>query len=64
MSDAPDNAEKIHYICQTYVETKGARGARAGLKSTNSFNTPAKLTLKIAQNAKASLRAVRAQMPI
>ena len=37
MSDAPDNAEKIHYICQTYVETKGARGGPAGLKVDKQF---------------------------
>ncbi|MDB9708000.1 hypothetical protein OAA76_05450 [Planktotalea frisia] len=37
MSDAPENAEKIHYICQTYVETKGARGGPAGLKVDKQF---------------------------
>jgi hypothetical protein len=37
MSDAPETAEKIHYICQTYVETKGARGGAAGLKVDKQF---------------------------
>jgi hypothetical protein len=37
MSDAPETAEKIHYICQTYVETKGARGGPAGLKVDKQF---------------------------
>ncbi len=37
MSDSPNNAEKIHYICQTYVETKGARGGPAGLKVDKQF---------------------------
>jgi hypothetical protein len=37
MSDASENAEKIHYICQTYVETKGARGGPAGLKVDKQF---------------------------
>ena len=37
MSAAPDDAEKTHYICQTYVETKGARGGRAGLKVDKQF---------------------------
>lgn len=37
MSDAPDDAEKTHYICQTYVETKGARGGPAGLKVDKQF---------------------------
>ena len=37
MSDAPNDAEKTHYICQTYVETKGARGGLAGLKVDKQF---------------------------
>ena len=37
MSDPADDAEKIHYICQTYVETKGARGGLAGLKIDKQF---------------------------
>jgi hypothetical protein len=37
MSNAPEGAEKIHYICQTYVETKGARGRPAGLKIDKQF---------------------------
>jgi len=37
MSDSPNNAEKIHYICQTYVENKGARGGPAGLKADKQF---------------------------
>lgn len=37
MSDASEDAEKIHYICQTYVETKGTRGGAAGLKIDKQF---------------------------
>ena len=37
MSDAQDDAEKTHYICQTYVETKGAKGGPAGLKVDKQF---------------------------
>lgn len=37
MSVASENAEKIHYICQTYVVTKGAKGRPAGLKIDKQF---------------------------
>lgn len=32
MTVSERNAEKIHYICQTYTEQKAARGGQAGLK--------------------------------
>lgn len=32
MTSSEQTAEKIHYICQTYVETKAGRGGKAGLK--------------------------------
>lgn len=36
MSDAPENGPKIHYICQTYIETSG-RGGQTGLKVDKLF---------------------------
>ncbi len=32
-----DDTSKTHYICQTYVETKGAGGAPAGVKIDKQF---------------------------
>ena len=32
MTNSEQAAEKIHYICQTYVETKAGRDGQAGLK--------------------------------
>jgi hypothetical protein len=37
MSDSKEDTSKTHYICQTYIETKGARGAQAGLKIDKQF---------------------------
>lgn len=37
MSDDHDASSKTHYICQTYVATKGARGAQGGLKIEKQF---------------------------
>lgn len=37
MSDDHDPSSKTHYICQTYVATKGARGAQGGLKIDKQF---------------------------
>lgn len=37
MSDDQENADKTHYICQTYIETKGAKGRPAGLKIDKQF---------------------------
>lgn len=37
MSDDNHISEKTHYICQTYVETKGAKGAQAALKIDKQF---------------------------
>lgn len=37
MSDDQNDSEKTHYICQTYVATKGARGGPAGLKIDKQF---------------------------
>jgi hypothetical protein len=37
MSDDNDASSKTHYICQTYVVTKGARGAQGGLKIDKQF---------------------------
>lgn len=37
MSDDQNDASKIHYICQTYVETKGAKGGPTGLKIDKQF---------------------------
>lgn len=32
MTDHTESTEKVHYICQTYVVKKDARGASTGLK--------------------------------
>lgn len=37
MSDENQSGTKIHYICQTYVEKKGARGGQAGLQIGKTF---------------------------
>jgi hypothetical protein len=37
MSESPENSPKVHYICQTYVETKASRGGQAGLKIEKQF---------------------------
>jgi hypothetical protein len=37
MTPSDETAPKIHYICQTYVETKAARGGPAGLKIDKQF---------------------------
>jgi len=37
MTSSEQNAEKIHYICQTYVETKAGRDGQAGLKIANQY---------------------------
>ena len=37
MTDPEHSADKIHYICQTYVETKAGHGRQAGLKIAKRF---------------------------
>ena len=37
MPDPTEDSEKIHYICQTYIEKKGARGGQAGLQIGKQF---------------------------
>lgn len=37
MSDDKDDTSKTHYICQTYVLTKGAKGPQAGVKLDKQF---------------------------
>lgn len=37
MTNAERSAEKIHYICQTYVETKAGRNGQTGLKIAKHF---------------------------
>lgn len=37
MSDHNDASSKTHYICQTYIATKGARGTQGGLKIDKQF---------------------------
>ncbi len=37
MTSAERPSEKIHYICQTYVETKAGRNGQAGLKIAKQF---------------------------
>ena len=32
MTKTDDTGVKVHYICQTYVETRAGRGGQAGLK--------------------------------
>lgn len=35
--DSDENAAKVHYICQTYVEKKAGRDGQAGLKIAKQF---------------------------
>jgi len=37
MTNSEQTAEKIHYICQTYIETKAGRNGQAGLKIAKQF---------------------------
>jgi hypothetical protein len=37
MLDDNGDTSKTHYICQTYVEAKGAKGAPAGVKIDKQF---------------------------
>ncbi len=37
MTNAERSSEKIHYICQTYVETKAGRNGLTGLKIAKQF---------------------------
>ncbi|MGH0004373.1 hypothetical protein ACQU0X_30255 [Pseudovibrio ascidiaceicola] len=37
MSDDNDDTSKAHYICQTYTETKGQKGAQSGVKIDKQF---------------------------
>lgn len=37
MTNAERSPEKIHYICQTYVETKAGRNGQPGLKIAKKF---------------------------
>ncbi|MEP5152614.1 hypothetical protein [Planktotalea sp.] len=37
MSHDTENAEKVHYICQTYVEQKTGRSGQASLKIGKQF---------------------------
>lgn len=37
MTNAERSPEKIHYICQTYVETKAGRNRQTGLKIAKQF---------------------------
>ena len=37
MTDDENTGSKVHYICQTYIEKKGARGAQAGLQIGKQF---------------------------
>ena len=37
MSDTAEDADKIHYICQTYIEKTGARGGQSGLQIGKQF---------------------------
>ncbi|SPH21032.1 hypothetical protein ASD8599_01773 [Ascidiaceihabitans donghaensis] len=37
MTSSEPTAEKIHYICQTYVETKAGRDGQAGLKIAKQY---------------------------
>ncbi len=32
MTNTDESSEKVHYICQTYVETKAGRAGQVGLK--------------------------------
>jgi len=37
MTDENQTGSKVHYICQTYVEKKSARGGQAGLQIGKTF---------------------------
>lgn len=37
MTNSERTAEKIHYICQTYAETKAGRDGQSGLKIAKQF---------------------------
>jgi len=37
MSNDNDASSKTHYMCQTYIATKGARGMQGGLKIDKQF---------------------------
>lgn len=37
MTNAERTPEKIHYICQTYVETQAGRSGQTGLKMAKQF---------------------------
>jgi len=37
MTSSEQTAEKIHYICQTYVETKAGRDGQAGVKIAKQY---------------------------
>lgn len=37
MTSSEQTAEKIHYICQTYVEMKAGRDGQAGLKIAKQY---------------------------
>lgn len=37
MTSSEQTAEKIHYICQTYVQTKAGRDGQAGLKIAKQY---------------------------
>ena len=37
MTSSEQTTEKIHYICQTYVETKAGRDGQAGLKIAKQY---------------------------
>lgn len=40
MTKSDESAVKVHYICQTYVETKAGRGGQTGLKIDKQFEYP------------------------
>jgi len=37
MTTTDESLEKVHYICQTYVETKAGRAGQVGLKIAKQF---------------------------
>lgn len=37
MTSSDENADIVHHICQTYVETKAGQGGQAGLKVDKQF---------------------------
>jgi hypothetical protein len=37
MTNSDENTDKLHYICQTYVEKKAGRDGQAGLKIAKQF---------------------------